>query len=165
MRRIRQLDFPSLLEAFEQENAEKDQRVKAELGHIDQWLRERFKEANDNFNGEWYEYEFDQADLTRVRLHFNCDFAIPREGMMLRDAEAHFLNSDWFRAGKAERLPINTHLWLASRYYNNGGPEYKDMIDHDGCFILLDGIHRSLAWAHSGLPRMLVFMAGSPKEE
>src|SRR6266700_1301831 len=164
MRRIRQCEFANLLKVFDQENTEKDQRVKAQFGHIDKWPRERFEEANAHFKGEWYEYELQPPDLTHIRLHFNCDFAIPREGMMLRDALNQQEFKKWVSEGKAEKFPRDTHLWLASSYYNNGGPEYKDMIAHDGRFILLDGIHRTLAWAHSRLPSVLVFMAGSPKE-
>lgn len=163
MRPIKEWEYANLLGVFERENAEKDQRVKTQLGHVDQWPRDRFQEANARFKGEWHEYEFEQADLARIRLHLNTDFDIPKEGMMLRDALKQPKVETWIRDGQFERFPHGTHLWLGSSYYNNGGPEYKDMKDHDGCFILLDGIHRCLDWARLGLPSVLVFMAGSPE--
>jgi hypothetical protein len=159
MRWIKKCEFANLLKVFNQENAEKDSRDATG----DRWPRDRFGEFNAHFKGEWYEYEFEQADLARIRLHFNSEFAIPRGGMMLRDALNQQEFRKWFSDGKAGKFPRGTHLWLASSYYNNGGPEYKDMIDHDGCFILLDGYHRSLAWAYLRMPSVLVFMAGSPK--
>lgn len=163
MRRIRQCDFASLLKVFDQENAEKDQRIRKQSGEIDKWPRDRFGEADIHFKGEWYEYEFNQADLTRIRLHLNKDFAIPVEGMTLQDAETNFLNSAWFKAGGAGQLPLNTHLWLASKWFESAW-EHKQMLHPDGCFILLDGIHRVLAWAHSRRSSVLVFIAGNPEE-
>jgi hypothetical protein len=160
MRRIRSCNYPDLLNIFTTENAEKDSRNN---GRIDDWPRHRFQEANAEFSGEWYEYEFDQADLSRIRIHWNKEFETPLTGMMLRDALSLPKFKAWVSDGKAARLPLGTHLWLASRWFNNGGVDYKDMTDTDGCFMLLDGVHRSLAWAHLGIQSVLAFVAGNPE--
>lgn len=156
---IRKCDFDSLLTEFAKENAEKDVRS---VGKIDSWARDRFTEANAEFHGEWYEYEFDQSDLARIRLHMNYEFDIPASGMMVRDAVGLPRFHQWVSDGKDKAFPRDTHLWLASHWYNNGGPDYRDMIEHEGCFILLDGIHRTLAWVNANVQTVRVFIAGKP---
>ena len=159
MRFLKRCDYNYVLEVFDQENAEKDAR-RSDM--IDGWPRDRFREANDRFKGEWYEYEFNRGDLALIRLHYNIEFGIPRQGMMVRDALNLPAFKQWVADGKDQLLPRNSHLWLASKWFNNNGPEYKDMIDHTGCFIVLDGLHRTLAWVNSGVQSVLVFIAGNP---
>lgn len=159
MNRIRRCEFAELMAAFARENAVKDARY-GDKG--DDWPRHRFEEANRHFNGEWYEYQFSQADLARIRLQWNSEFGIPPQGMMVRDALKLPAFGQWLAQGKDRAFPQDSHLWLAAKWFNNGGPDYRDMVDCSGRFIVLDGLHRTLAWVSSGLQSVLVFIAGNP---
>ena len=126
----------------------------------DSWARQRFNEANSQF-GEWHEYELSHAELLGVRLHWNKHFGIPEEGMTVVDAIRLKTVRDWIAEGKAKDLPDDSHIWLAGSPLMSGPIEHQRLKDYDGHLVVLDGIHRILAWASAGKEPVLAFIAGT----
>jgi hypothetical protein len=162
MKLIGSKSYPDLLKIFDEENKVKDARYPT-CPNRDSWPRHRFKEANLQF-GEWNEYELSHDELLAVVLHWNTDFGIPEHGMIVVDAIQ--LNSvrDWIAEGKARDLPEQSHIWLASSPLRPGPDEHQRLRGYDGHLVVLDGIHRIVAWASVGKEPVLAFIAGKPAD-
>ena len=153
--------YPDLLKIFDEENKVKDGRY-ANSPDKDSWPRQRIDEANLQF-GEWNEYELSHAELLGVRLHWNRDFGIPEEGMTVVDAIELKFGRDWIAQGKAKDLPDDSHIWLAISPLISGPTEHQRLKGYDGHLVVLDGIHRIVAWASAGKDPVLAFIAGKPE--
>jgi hypothetical protein len=151
--------YPDLLRIFEEENKVKDGRYPDEPDK-DSWPRHRFNEANLQF-GEWGEYELSHAELLKVRLHWNRDFGIPEEGMTVVDAIQPKSVREWIAEGKAKDLPDDSHIWLVVSPLIGGPIEHQRLKGYEGHLVVLDGIHRIVAWASVGKEPVLAFIAGN----
>jgi len=152
-----------VLKVFDEENKVKDGWY-PNNPEKDSYPRQAFNKAHLQF-GEWNEYELSHAELLCVRLHWNTDFGIPKEGMTVVDAIQLKAVRDWIAAGKAKVLPDNSHIWLADRPLVNGPCEHRLLKGYDGHLVVLDGIHRIVAWAVTGKEPVLAFIAGKPPNE
>ncbi len=148
--------FPELLKVFDEENRVKDGRYS---GSNDTWARGRFNEANLQFN-EWNEVELSHAELLNVKLIWNHEFGVPREGMTVAEALPLLTVRSWISEGKSKVFP-DSHIWLASEpLKQSSAEEYGYLKNYEGRLITLDGIHRSLAWADVGKQINFAFIAG-----
>lgn len=68
----------------------------------------------------------------------------------------------WIAEGKAVVLPDDSHIWLATSPLINGPVEHRRLKDYEGRLVVLDGIHRIVAWASAGKGPVLAFIAGKP---
>jgi len=161
MKLIGSKSYPDLLEIFEEENKVKD-RSYPNNSNKDSWPRDRFKDANSQFGGEWNEYELSYHDLLAVRLHWNRDFGIPQEGMTVVDAIQLESVRNWIAEGKAADLREGSHIWLAGSPLANGPIEHRLLRGYEGRLVVLDGIHRIVAWATAAKEPVLAFIAGIP---
>ena len=153
--------YPELLKIFDEENKVKDQRY-PDKPNKDSWPRDRFEEANLQL-GEWGEYELSHAELLNVRLHWNQEFGIPESGMTVVDAVQLKAVKDWIAEGKAKDLPADSHIWLAVSPLKGGPTEHNSLRGHEGRLVVLDGIHRIVAWASKGKEPVLAFIASKPR--
>jgi|SRR6266850_6348866 len=152
--------YPDLLKIFDEENKVKDGRY-ANNPEKDSWPRQVFNIAHLQF-GEWNEYELSHAELLGIRLHWNKDFGIPEEGITVFNAIQLKSVLDWIAEGKAKDLPDDSHIWLASSPLTSGPTEHQLLKGYDGHLVVLDGIHRIVAWAMVGKEPVLAFIAGKP---
>ncbi|MFZ0980807.1 MAG: DUF6309 family protein [Candidatus Acidiferrales bacterium] len=152
--------FPDLLVIFEEENRFKDGWYEAHIK--DKWPRDRFNEANQQLK-EWNEVLLSHDDLLDVKLHWNDDFGIPREGMTVSEALNLPLFLRWISEGKHKVLP-DSHVWLATEPLRPGPEEHKLLKNYEGRLVTLDGIHRLLAWAASGKEVIRAYVAGKLPE-
>jgi hypothetical protein len=152
--------FADLLQIFDVENSEKDGWYP---GSNDAWPRDRFKEADRQF-GVWNEFELSHKEILEVKLHWNHDFGIPREGMAVSQALSLPLFRKWLSEGKHNVLP-DSHIWLATEPLKPGPVEHQLLRDYEGRLVTLDGIHRLLAWAECGKETTLAFIAGKCEEK
>jgi len=150
--------YPDLVKIFDNENKVKDERYPDEPDR-DSWPRHRINEANLQF-GEWGEYELSHAELLNVRLHWNRDFGIPEDGMTAVDAIRLTSVRDWIAEGKVKDLPGDSHIWLAVSPLKSGPVEHQRLKGYEGHIVVLDGIHRIVAWATEGKEPVLAFIAG-----
>jgi hypothetical protein len=161
MRLLGPKSFPDLLNIFDEENTVKDRRYPDVK---DTWPRGRFDEANSQF-GDWNEIELSHTDLLAVKLHWHIkgdDFGIPEEGMTVAEALRLDDVQNWIATGK---VYAESHIWLASEILRNtSAKEYKLLKNYDGHLILLDGLHRVLAWAALGKQSTFAFIAGKPPQ-
>jgi hypothetical protein len=157
MKLIRQVKFDDLLQIFAQENHVKDGLL-SDRSEKDDWPRARIKEANEAANGEWYEYSFDQVDLANIFVHWNTEFDTPKAGIMIGDALKLPSVQIWLGSEKAKNLTQESHLWLSRNFILHDSS--REMKPPNGVFYLLDGVHRSILWAHQHREPVLVFMAG-----
>lgn len=145
------------MDIFDVENADRD---KLRPDGRETWPRSRFKEADSQFGGEWNEFELSHSELLDVKLIWNTDLFIPKEGMTVADA----LQLDTVKNGIAElktKVFPETHIWLAvAPLKNNSLKEYECLKNYEGRLIPLDGLHRLLVWAASGKQKTLAFIAG-----
>ena len=154
--------YAEVLRVFGEENKHKDSWYDGP--EKDSWPRGRFAEANAQFNEQWCECELTPADVLRVKLPWNNEFEIPKEGMLVEAALKLSRVKTWIDEGSYAIYPHNTHVVLASRVLvNTSSVEQQFMRDHDGYLIHLDGLHRLLAWAHLKF-NVLAFLAGPPPE-
>lgn len=156
MRRLESKSLPDLLEIFAEENRVKDSWYRESN---DTWPRARFNEADSQF-GEWNEVELSHAELLSVKLHWNTQFSIPKEGMTVGEALQFQSVRSWVASGEHKIYP-ESHIWLASEpLKNSSAQEYGYLKNCEGHLITLDGIHRLLAWADLGKQATLAFIAG-----
>ncbi len=158
MKLLRSKLYPDLVKSFDEENKVKDGRYPDDADK-DSWPRHRINEANVQF-GEWGEYELSHAELLDVRLHWNQDFGIPEEGMTVVNAIQLRSVGDWIAKGKANVLPGDSHIWLAVSPLTSGPREHKFLRGYEGHLVVLDGIHRIVAWASERKEPVLAFIAG-----
>lgn len=158
MRPLGSRSFPDLLKIFDEENSVKDRRYPDTK---DTWPRGRFNEANSQF-GEWNEFELSHTELLDVKLLWNKEFGIPKEGMTVAEALQLHAVQNWIAIGKNEVFP-ESHIWLASEPLKySSAVEYGHLENYEGHLIPLDGLHRLLAWADFGKQTALAFIAGKP---
>lgn len=157
MRPLGPKSFPELLKIFDEENSVKDRQ----LNQKETWPRDRFKEANSQF-GEWNEFELSHAELLDVKLIWNVELLIPKEGMTVANALLLPSVREWtIRIEKG--VSAESHIWLASEPLRHSSVrEYGYLKDYEGHLIPLDGLHRLLAWGGSGKQTTLAFIAGRP---
>jgi hypothetical protein len=156
MRLIGPRSFPELLKIFDDEN-----RFKDGWTNKDPWPRDRFNEAN-SFLGEWNEFELSHPELLDVKLHWNDQFDIPKDGMTVAEALQLPRVRSWIAKGEHKIYP-ESHIWLATKpLKHNSAAEYGFLKNYEGRLITLDGIHRLLAWAGLGKETTLAFIAGKP---
>jgi hypothetical protein len=159
MRPLGRKSIHDLLEIFNEENRVKD---KWYSGSNDTWPRGRFNEANSQF-GEWNEFELSQAELLDVKLIWNKEFGIPKEGMTVAEALHLDAVQKWNATSKSKIFP-ESHIWLASEpLTNSSAEEYGLLKNYEGHLVPLDGLHRLLAWAGFGKKTTLAFIAGKYK--
>ena len=160
MRLIESKPYPELQKIFDEENKVKDAWY-PNSPDKDSYPRQAFEAANLQF-GEWNEYELSHAELLDIRLIWNKEFGIPQEGMTVVEAIQLKAVQDWIAQGRGKDLPVHSHIWLACSPLLNGPCEHKLIRGYDGHLVVLDGIHRIVAWASAGKESVLAFIAGKP---
>ena len=155
--------YPDLLKIFDEENKFKDGWY-PNSPDKDSWPRQRLNEANLQF-GDWNEYELSHHELLHVKLHWNTGFGIPEEGMTVVDAIQLQSVRDWIATGKPKNLPDDSHIWLAGSPLISGPTEHQRLKGYEGHLVVLDGIHRIVAWASAGKEPVLAFIAGKPAND
>jgi hypothetical protein len=156
VRLLRPKLFPELRAIFDVENRVKDARCP----DGDTWARGRFEEANKQFGGKWSEVELSHAELLNVKMHWNTELGIPQDGLTVAEALKLELVQKWIAAGKGEVFP-ESHIWLAREPLKpSSAEEYGYLKNYVGHLVLLDGVHRLVAWAHLGKQTTLTFVAG-----
>lgn len=156
MRLLGPRSFHDLLKIFDEENSVKDRRYPDTK---DTWPRGRFSEANSQF-GEWNEFELSHAEILDVKLIWNIQLGIPKEGMTVAGALQLDAVQSWIATDKNKNFP-ESHIWLASEpLRNSSAEEYGHLKNYEGHLVPLDGLHRLLAWAGFGKQASLAFIAG-----
>jgi len=156
MRLLGSKSLPDLRKIFDEENRVKD----GWYPDKDTWPRGRFDEANLQF-GEWNEVELSHAEILNVKLHWNKELGIPQDGMTVAEALKLDLVRAWIGTDTGKVFP-ESHIWLATApLKNSSAVEYGFLKDHHGHPILLDGLHRLLAWAASDKQTTSAFIAGT----
>ena len=149
--------FEKISEIFSQENRFKDENVCKEG---DTWARDRFKEANAHFLGEWYECCLSLAEILEIKLPWHkYTYQTPENGLTVADALQIPSVQKWIE--EAPSYP-DSYILLSAGPFKTDAIEYRLMKDHEGLLIMLDGQHRLVAWAKAEKQRFLAFIAGKP---
>ncbi len=150
--------FEEISELFSQENRFKDENVCKET---DTWARDRFKEANAHFSGEWYEYRLSYTEILDIKLPWHkYTYLTPEEGLTVAEALQIPSVQKWI-AEKAPNYP-ESHILLSAGPFKTDATEYCRMKNHESRLITLDGQHRLVTWAKAEQQTFLAFIAGQP---
>jgi hypothetical protein len=150
--------FEEVSELFSQENRFKDEKV-CKAG--DTWARDRFKEADAHFLGEWYEYRLSHAEILDIKLPWHkYTYQTPEDGVTVAEALQIPSVQKWI-AGEAPNYP-ESHILLAAGAFKTDAIEYRLMKNHKGRIVMLDGQHRLVTWAKAEKQSFLAFIAGKP---
>jgi hypothetical protein len=150
--------FEEVSELFSQENRFKDENVCKEG---DTWARDRFKEANIHFLGEWYECRLCRAEVLDIKLPWHkYTYQTPEHGLTVAEA----LQIPGVQKWVAEAAPNypESHILLSAGPFKTDAIEYRRMKNHEGHLIMLDGQHRLVTWAKADKQSFLAFIAGKP---
>src|SRR5580704_18774400 len=134
MKLIGPKSYSELLRVFDTENKVKDGWYPKTL-EKDSWPRQAFNQSQLQF-GEWNEYELSHAELLDIKLHWNTDFGIPKDGMTVVDAIEQNAVRDWMANGKANVLPDNSHIWLANSPLISGPCEHRLLKGYEGHLVV-----------------------------
>lgn len=152
--------FEEISELFSQENRFKDEKV---CKNGDTWARDRFKEADTHFSGEWYEYRLSLAEILDIKLPWHkYTYQTPEDGPTVAEALQILSVQKWV-AEAAPNYP-ESHILLSAGPFKTDATEYRRMKNHEGRLIMLDGQHRLVTWAKAEKHSFLAFIAGNPSE-
>ncbi len=158
MKNIERVDFSDVLKRFDREHPINQE--------TNEWARDRLKNANERFGGEWYSVQLSRREvLSGIELVYHHDpgsglVLIPEEGSTVSEAKDKFLkirldyskkNSDCYEKIVKFGSRMFDYVFLCTAPLKGFGVTEHEKLDHtEENLVHIDGLHRLVAWAVKG---------------